>query len=430
MTLTVSRDDLRDYLTCPKKLALKAMGIRAKETRRQKQVPAYAIGLAGEKLTEQVLEIIASLQAKESEEEVEVLRKKEKEEEIEIEEIVKSIPSKVTKEEFKKIEDKAERLVEVAVKDAFKYAKEPDVSYRDRVCSEMKKDFFQILGNLHKVLPPIKSVYKPTLKNRDVCSFGYPDFQLDTDEGHMLIEVKNVADLKRAIEEGRFNLLYYNSLLVDEILGTSVFQCESLPKPIKSILVVPRHGHIEIVSGIYPNFREIASEIWKIKRAAMVEGKLPDVSPEKSICKRCKFKKFCKEGESLDESKPIPLVYTVAFEEVKDKIEETKRKIRVPPGFYEACLKLLKEARKGSIEAKKKLELMDAYRLQLIHKHSEESCRLVYKEMPNEFDAWGGIEFLKDNYAKISAISNQLFPPHERRRKEIIRVAKRRWKIS
>jgi hypothetical protein len=40
-----------------------------------------------------------------------------------------------------------------------------------------------------------------------------------------------------------------------------------LPKPTTSLVAVSRHGVVKEVSGRIPNFRDVAVEVWKIKRA-------------------------------------------------------------------------------------------------------------------------------------------------------------------
>jgi hypothetical protein len=66
LTFTVSKEDFKDYFQCPKKLALKLMGYKAKEAHERpvSALPAFKIGVVGERLTEQILEIIVELQVK------------------------------------------------------------------------------------------------------------------------------------------------------------------------------------------------------------------------------------------------------------------------------------------------------------------------------------------------------------------------------
>jgi len=50
--------------TCPRKLALKTMSIKVREVYPAPRIPlSHAIGISGERLTEEILEIIANIQA-------------------------------------------------------------------------------------------------------------------------------------------------------------------------------------------------------------------------------------------------------------------------------------------------------------------------------------------------------------------------------
>jgi hypothetical protein len=276
-------------------------------------------------------------------------------------------------------------------------------------------------------LPKMISVYKPTLRNRDTCSLGIPDYQVETIEGHVLIEVKNLDDLGRAVNEGRDNLLYYNSLIGDLELGDSRWWSSKLPRPLKSLVVVPRWGALSEVDEPIPNFRNIAVEIWKIKRAALVEGVLPDTKPEPTVCRRCLFKRSCekKRTEELELSKPLPLIYAVAEHEAKPE----KIKLEEPKGFWEAYFNLRGKAETGNEEARMALNRMEDYLKMLWAKKEEERVKLVYRTMPEEFENWGGQEFLKTNWMKIDNASHRLFNECEENVEVILRVARKRWKI-
>jgi hypothetical protein len=212
--------------------------------------------------------------------------------------------------------------VEEIAKDALKIRSEASSYYEEykrRVLEDIRKNFTTLLGDLINTLPKIKAVYKPTLRNADFCSLGMPDFLLETEEGNLIIEVKNVANLKKAVSEGVFELQFYRSLIEDESVSVTEWGREELFRPSKCVLVCPRQGLVREIRDPFPSYREIATEIWKIKRAALVEGKLPETRPVSSICGRCGFKRFCKEGESLEKAKPLPLIYEVARNEAGEK---------------------------------------------------------------------------------------------------------------
>lgn len=268
-TFTVSREDFKNYFRCPKKLALKIMGFKAREFKRKQRLvyPAHEIGLSGEKLTEQILEIIASIQAEKSGEKVEVLTKREEKER----QIMQEVSEQGFSLDFEKPEvgQLGEKLVRSTVGKAF----ETRISiesfleqYKRKIIQETSQKFTALMGDLYNKLPKIKLVYKPVLKNRDICSLGYPDFQIDSEQGQILIEVKNWANMNTGLKEGKLDLLYYNSLLADKILGASTHLSEKLPIPIKSLLVMPRFGLVKEIDDPIPNYREIAVEIWTIKK--------------------------------------------------------------------------------------------------------------------------------------------------------------------
>ena len=226
------------------------------------------------------------------------------------------------------------------------------------------------------------------------------------------------------------DLLYYNSVLADKILSASTHYSEKLPQPSKSLLIVPRFGVIKEVDDKIPNYRETAIEIWKIKRAAIVEGKLPHVVPVSTLCKRCSFKKYCQEGESLEKAKPLPLLYAIAYQEAEKEIERIRREVfKLPNGFLHAYFTLEKEAEKGNHEALRKLELLETYRMQRIRILEEKEQQMVFRSLTNEFEHWGGIKILRDYYLKISRVSQMLFPQREEKIREIIRVARRKWDV-
>jgi len=428
-TFTVSKEDFKDYFRCPRKLSLKVMGFKVREFKRKEGFvsPTYAIGLSGEKLTEQILEIIASVQAEKSGEMVEVLTERGSDES----KIIRKLSKLITLDEKAGLREVGKELVSLTVKKAFETDAGIQEEYGKRIIQETSRKFMNLMGDLYNKFSKIKSVYKPVLKNRDICSLGYPDFQVDTEQGQVLIEVKNWANLNSAISEGKHDLLYYNSLLKDKMLGASTHISEKLPTPINSILVIPRHGIIQKISDPIPKYREIAVEIWKIKRAAIVEKKLPYVKTEPSICKRCGFKKYChEEGETLEQAKPLPLISAIARKEAEEDLEKSRKEmLRLPNGFSVAYFTLKKEAAKGNLKA---LEKMNALREFITQRHRtiiKKEIETLFKAMPNEFEEWGGKALLNNYYMKISRTTNMLFPQIEDKIEEIIRVSRRKWNV-
>ncbi|MEM3665230.1 MAG: hypothetical protein QXW47_09990 [Candidatus Jordarchaeales archaeon] len=236
----------------------------------------------------------------------------------------------VVQEEIEKeIKKSAGNIVEFTVEESFSRMSSVDSYHgvqrqKEKLKEEMRRHFTRILEKLLEDIPKIIAVYKPVLRNRDICSLALPDYQVETVEGHVLIEVKNMWDLKQALKEGKLNLFFYNFLLSDLELGDSTWELEKLPTPVSSFLVVPRHGVVREIKSIMPNFREIAVEIWKIKRAALVERVLPDTWPVASVCKKCQYRLFCKKEktEQLEDTKPIPLIYTLAKHEAEKEEQQ------------------------------------------------------------------------------------------------------------
>jgi hypothetical protein len=279
-------------------------------------------------------------------------------------------------------------------------------------------------------VPKVLAVYKPVLRNRDTCSLGYPDYQVETEKGHLLVEVKNIADLNRAIHEAKDNLLYYNSLLADRELADSVCLGRSLPSPARSLIVIPRQGVVKEFLESIPNFREIAVEIWKIKRAALVDGVLPDVKPASSVCRRCRYRRFCEKMkvEQIEHAKPLPLIYAMAEHELEE-VEKHRHQIYLdmPSGFWETYSELRRRVEEDDEEAKYDLNRMNEYLNWLHLKHQEDMCKALYRAMPDDFDSWGGLNFLKENYPRVTAIAHMLYPHHEDNVKVILKVARKRW---
>ena len=438
MSFTASREDFRLYLTCPRKLALRTLGVKVRERRRASSLQlSNPIGVFGERLTEEVLEIIASLQIDRSRGEyIEVYKERNED----VERAMKMIVETLSTSKEAHIEDETlrrgvEPIVESTIRETFNRIGELSSFDLKSYKEEMKKGFLNILKSMLDRVPKVLAVYKPVLRNRDTCSLGYPDYQVETEKGHLLMEVKNIADLNRAIHEAKDNLLYYNSLLADRELGDSVWWRRPLPSPTRSLIVIPRQGVVKEILESILNFREIAVEIWKIKRAALVDGVLPDVKRVPSICRRCAYEKICRKmrGEQVEAAKPLPLIYAVARCEVEEvEGRGPSARLDLPPGFLGAYFELELSAMKGDEEARNKLKKMNEY-LKRISLNREDKCKALYRVVPDEFDSWGGLDFLKNNYSKIESAASKLYFCSDRDRndaKVILKVAGRRWGIG
>lgn len=437
---TASRDDFKLYFTCPRKLALKTMGIRVREVCPAPRISlSHAIGISGERLTEEILEMIANIQADSLKGEyVEVFKGRSKSVGENLDLLKEALGSAAESplaliEKLKSKAKATEELVDSTVDGAFKGIKtdasSPELSmYKDKVKEEMKKGFLSAFRGMLERIPKIEAVYKPKLRNRDTCSLGIPDYQVETVQGHILIEVKNMQNLDAALDEGREDLLYYNSLLADLELGDSIWSWDKLPNPAKSLIVIPRYGIVKEVLEPIPNFREIAVEIWKIKKAALVDGVLPDIKPAPSVCNRCQYRRFCekKRIKQLEPARPIPLIYAVAEHEAGENV---KKSIGLPTGFWITYSELRRRAEQGDGEARAKLNRMDEYLNWLYEKHREEEAKAVYRAMQDEFDSWGGVEFLATNYTSVAITSHRLYKVCEEDVEVVLRVARRRWGI-
>jgi len=436
MSFTASREDFKLYLTCPRKLAFKCLGVKVREGKSTFRLPlSHTIGVSGEKLTEQVLEIIASLQTERSAGEyVEVYEKRSGDVRGAIEMIIETLST--VEEAHIEIEDENLRrnidpLVESTIEETFGKIKGTSFSFSDfnleSYKEEMKKGFLNILKSMLDKVPKVLAVYKPILRNRDTCSLGFPDYQVETEKGHILLEVKNAADLSRAIREAKDDLLYYNSLLADRELGDSVWLGTTLPTPVRSLIVVPRQGVVKEVLEPIPNFRGIAVEIWKIKRAALVDGVLPDVRRVSSVCSRCGYRKFCEKMkvDQIGPAKPLPLLYAMAMYELEDR--HRLFHLDVPAGFWGAYSELKRKVEDGDKKAEEALNKLTEYLNWLHLKQQEDICKAVYKAMPDEFDSWGGPNFLKENFQRVRSVAHTLYPPYEDNVKVILKVARRRW---
>ena len=433
MSFTASREDFKLYLTCPRKLAFKTLGVKVREGKSTFRLSlSHTIGVSGERLTEQVLEIIASLQTDRSTGEyVEVYEKRGEDVKKAIKMIVEALSTaKKVHIEDETLRRSVEPIIESTIGETFSKIREASFFNLESYKEEMKKGFLNILKSMLDKVPKVLAVYKPVLRNRDTCSLGFPDYQVETEKGHMLLEVKNVADLSRAIQGAKDDLLYYNSLLADQELGDSLWLGRALPTPVTSLIVLPRQGVVKEVLEPIPNFRDVAVEIWKIKRAALVNRVLPDVRRVSSVCGRCGYRKFCEKMmvKQIEPAKPLPLVYAMAKYELED-VEKPMRQVSldVPSAFWRAYSELRRKVAEGDEKAKEDLNKMTEYLNWLHLKRQEDICKILYRSMPNEFDSWGGLNFLRENFSRVTAIAHMLYPTHEDNVRVILRVARKRW---
>ena len=354
-----------------------------------------------------------------------------------VEALRKSAKTDVEDEGLREVEPIVEPIIRSTIEKSFtEVVKSPSLtvkpyedlleSYKESYKEEMKRGFLGLLKDMMNKIPKVLAVYRPVLRNRDTCSLGYPDYQVETEEGHILVEVKNLAKLSKALKEARDHLLYYNSLLADREFGDTIWWRESLPRPFKSLIVVPRHGVVEEFSKVMPNFRDIAVEIWKIKRAALIDGALPDVKQIPWICKCCGYKRLCEEmrAKKLEPAKPLPLIYAIAEHEVG----EVRPKFIPPlPGFWDAYHKLMEKAQEGDKKAEENLKKMSEYLDWLYSKQWEDVCKALYRAIPNEFDNWGGLDFLRKNFLKIMNTAHMFYPLHEEGVKVVLKLVMKRW---
>jgi len=194
--------------------------------------------------------------------------------------------------------------------------------------------------------------------------------------------------------------------------------------------VLPRQGVVKEVLEPIPNFRDVAVEIWKIKRAALVNRVLPDVRRVSSVCGRCGYRKFCEKMmvKQIEPAKPLPLVYAMAKYELEE-VEKPMRQVSldVPSAFWRAYSELRRKVAEGDEKAKEDLNKMTEYLNWLHLKRQEDICKILYRSMPNEFDSWGGLNFLRENFSRVTAIAHMLYPTHEDNVRVILRVARKRW---
>jgi hypothetical protein len=180
-------------------------------------------------------------------------------------------------------------------------------------------------------------------------------------------------------------------------------------------------------------------EIWKIKRAAVVEGRLPYVERSAELCHRCGFSKYCEEGEDLELVPPAPLAFALGEVSVGEWNEPSRiqplRK-RMSDVILDAYLKL------GVRDVSFDEEFSRAYELARYEDEVNEGKRLhaIYREFPDVFEKWGGEGVAHDRRLKQAshiyyrtdprkARSWALHPELLKGEAEVLRNVKKRWKI-
>jgi hypothetical protein len=187
VSFTASKDDFKLYLACPRKWRSKTLGFRVRESKRASGLLlSYAIGVSGERLTEEVLEIIASLQADHSKGEYvkfygERSEGTKRAEKAIVEALRKSAKTVFEDEELREVEPIADSIIESTIEKSFEDVKSPPTvepyddlveSYKESYKEEMKRGFLGLLKDMTNKIPKVLAVYRPVLRNRDTCSLG------------------------------------------------------------------------------------------------------------------------------------------------------------------------------------------------------------------------------------------------------------------
>jgi hypothetical protein len=171
----------------------------------------------------------------------------------------------------------------------------------------------------------------------------------------------------------------------------------TVPPPPQGLIFLPRQTRLERVGRGLDGFRATAVEIWKIKRAAFAERRLPYVERVPELCRRCVFKKHCKEGTSPEVAAPAPLAFAAGEAEVgmpkewsriqrlREKLDEDIFSSDLPIEDFGQDLDradILVEQARGTSEKKR--------------------LHAIYREFPQVFDQWGGEGILQDPQLKRS----------------------------
>jgi len=404
----LSFEDFRRYFSCPKKVAFRVLGVKAYTFSRvgRPVIPPIDVGRMGERLTEEMLELIAQVQ-----EEVAARRGR-----FSRAEVVEALGGEDVEGLIGEAMDWEEELGEEEGEEAEVGMDVGEVEGR-RVVRSFRRHIMDSVRLLAEHLPRILSFTRPRYRNRDVFAVGFPDFQVETDEGHFLVEVKSVGERgKSEVGKAVFQTKFYLAMLEDSMVSDSLFDALDLvradretalrllgvdrldsgllremsswagirvPPPPRGLVFLPRQGHLEVVERGIEGFRSVAAEIWKIKRAALVEGVLPHVEPSE-VCRRCPYRRHCEEGESLEPAVPAPLVFASAEAELEEAgWDRALGESRLEP--------LMERMRREAGAARWELyEYFARARMLLSKERRLRRMHALYREFPDWFDRWGG----------------------------------------
>jgi hypothetical protein len=286
-------------------------------------------------------------------------------------------------------------------------------------------------------VPQILAITKPRYRNRDVFTSGFPDFQLETVDGHQIVEVKTMqSPAETVVQDAVQQTQLYLAMLEDDLVSDAVLSLQSaldlqrdfpdraghllgvdriddkelrqfyerahlsVPTPPSGSVFLPRQARLIPVARGLEGFRGVAVEIWKIRRAAVAEGKLPYVERSPALCHRCAFRKLCEEGESLELVPPAPLAFALGEVEVG----EWKEPSRIP-ALRKQMGQMVRDAHeKGRGGADFTDEWQRTFELAHYEEEVNEGKRLhaIYREFPDLFEKWGGEGVAHDRRLKQS----------------------------
>jgi hypothetical protein len=452
---SLSYQDYKLYFSCPKKVAFRAMGLKSRTfTRAAPVLPVQRIGMTGEQLTEQMLALIAQVQDK----------------------IAKSgkwvAPADVAAEMGDEFVE--EELGGLSEEEALEELEEGE-----RQVAQARKTILDRVGENVRLLaahvPRILTITKPRYRNRDVFTSGFPDFQLETVDGHQIVEVKTLQrPPETVVQDAVQQTQLYLAMLEDDVVSDAVLSLGSaldllrnsrkqaarllsvdrvddqelrrlfksanlaVPTPPRGLVFLPRQARLVPVDRGLEGFRGVAVEIWKIKHAAVVDGKLPYVERSPALCHRCAFKKHCEEGESLELVPPAPLAFALGEVEVG----ELKEPSRIP-ALRDQMEQMIRDAHdKGRGGADFTEEWRQTYDLARYEQEVNEGKRLhaIYREFPDLFEKWGGEGVAHDRRLKQSTHIYYRTDPRKARNvapgpdllkgeTETLQTVKKRWKL-
>ena len=136
-------------------------------------------------------------------------------------------------------------------------------------------------------------------------------------------------------------------------------------------------------------------------------------------------------GERSEETKRAEEAIVEALRKqskAEHEVGEVRPKfIPPPPGFWDAYHKLMEKAQEGDKKAEENLKKMSEYLDWLYSKQWEDVCKALYRAIPNEFDSWGGLDFLRKNFLKIMNTAHMFYPLHEEGVKVVLKLVMKRW---